>query len=73
MLAESIKRSQSFDRAESLIRSQFVRDLAPQLSAEFKDISADDYKTFKQAISPLAGLRSLGKNTGTSKGGLYPF
>jgi hypothetical protein len=74
MLAESIKRSQSFDRAESLIRSQFVRDLAPQLSAVFKDISADDYKTFKQAISPIAGLRSLGKNTpGRRREDYIPF
>jgi hypothetical protein len=74
MLAESIKRAQSFDRAESLIRSQFVRDLAPQLSAVFKDISADDYKTFKQAISPLAGLRSLGKNTpGRRREDYIPF
>ena len=52
-----------YDKAESLIRRQFVRDLAPQLSVFFEDISDDDYETFKQAISPLAGLRSLAKNT----------
>jgi len=52
-----------YDKAESLIRRQFVRDLVPQLSVQFEDISADDYETFKQAISPLAGLRSLAKIT----------
>lgn len=52
-----------YDKAESLIRRKFVRDLAPQLSVFFEDVSDDDYETFKQAISPLAGLRSLAKNT----------
>jgi len=52
-----------YDKAESLIRRQFVRDLVPQLNVQFEDMSDDDYETFKQAISPIAGLRSLAKIT----------
>jgi hypothetical protein len=52
-----------YDKTESLIRRQFVRDLVPQLNVQFEDMSDDDYETFKQAISPLAGLRSLVTNT----------
>ena len=63
-----------YEGAESLMRREYFRNLKPLTGVQLEDISADDYETFKQAISPLAGLRSLAKNTpGRGREAYIPF
>ena len=63
-----------YEGAESLMRRKYFRNLKPLTGVQLEDISADDYETFKQAISPLAGLRSLAKNTpGRGREAYIPF